>query len=123
MAGCWTSPSDTICTRPSPIQRCAAGTPESSPPGQDDRLAVRGGEGGRFPRVLAGAELVGEHDALVGDELLQRGEPEVVVALAVVALAALARRGDLLREPAGPLLPREVAALVEHHGHGEGLRL
>jgi hypothetical protein len=34
------------------------------------------------------------------------GQPEVVVALAVVALAALAGGGDLLREAAGPLLPR-----------------
>src|SRR5262249_52592551 len=73
--------------------------------------------------VLAGAELVAEHDALVGDELLQRRQPEVVVALAVVALATLPRGGDLVGEPAGPLLPREVAALAEHHGHGKGLRL
>src|SRR5580765_3097500 len=85
---------------------------------EHDGLPVGGRQRRGLPRVLAGAQLVGQHDPLVGDELLEGGQPEVVVALAVVALAALARGGDLVGQPACPFLPGEVAALVEHHGHG-----
>src|SRR5439155_18317561 len=84
--------------------------------GQLDRLTVRRCARRAVPFVLPCRQLVGQHQPLVGHELLQRGQPEVVVTRAVVGLAARLRRGDLVRQPLCPLLPRDVAALVKHHG-------
>ena len=66
----------------------------SSASGQDDRLAVRRLQRGLLPRIVPRAQLVGQDDALVGDELLERGQPVVIVATAVVGFATRFGGGD-----------------------------
>src|SRR5262249_55903350 len=96
--------------------------PESGgPAGERDRLAVRRRARRDIPLVLAGRELVLRDEILLGHELLEGSEPVVVVARAIVVLAASARGGDLGGQALGPLHPREVTALVQHHRHAEGL--
>src|SRR5438093_279113 len=88
-----------------------------------DRLAVRRRARGAVPLPLAFRQLVRENEALLGHEPLQRGEPVLVVAAAVVRLAALLRGRDLTGEQGRELLPGELPALVEHDGKRERLSL
>ena len=75
------------------------------------------------PFDLAPPQLLARDEPFLGDELLERGQPVLVIPAAVVGLAALPGGRDLRGEPRGPLLPAEAAALVEGHGHAERLRL
>src|SRR5438128_7430866 len=88
---------------------------------KSDRLAVWRRARGPIPLVLPREELVLRDEALVGDDLLERGEPVMVVAAAVVHLAARAPPRDFVGQVSRPLLPREAAALGQRHGHAEGL--
>src|SRR5207247_8717117 len=62
---------------------------------KNDRLAVGCRARGPVPLVLPREELVLRDEPLVGDDLLERGEPVMVVAAAVVRLAARPGRRDL----------------------------
>ena len=75
------------------------------------------------PFDLAPPQLLARDEPFLGDELLERGQPVLVIPAAVVGLAALPGSRDLRGESRGPLLPAEAAALVEGHGHAERLRL
>src|SRR5947208_43328 len=90
---------------------------------KNDRLAVGRGARGVIPLVLPCDELVRPDEPFGGDDLLQGGEPVMVVVAPVVHFAARAGRRDLVGQVRRPLLPREEAARVERHGHAEGLRL
>ncbi len=90
---------------------------------EERRLAVGRGARGVIPLVLPCDELVRPDEPFGGDDLLQGGEPVMVVAAPVVHFAARAGRRDLVGQVRRPLLPREEVARVERHGHAEGLRL
>src|SRR2546426_9357839 len=90
---------------------------------ENDRLPVGRGARGVVPLVLPCHELVRPDEPFGGDDLLQGGEPVVVVAGPVVQFAARAGRRDLVGQVRRPLLPRAEAARVERHGRAGGLRL
>src|SRR3989304_4928152 len=70
-----------------------------------DRFAVGGRARRRIPLALAAQHLGRVDQSLHGGELFERGEPEFVIARAVVDLAARGRRPDLGGERLGPLAP------------------
>src|SRR5260370_31196272 len=86
---------------------------------QLDGLAVGCGARRAVPLLLAGRQLGDGDETLGRHQLLEGGEPVMVVARAVVRLAALAGGGNLTRQAGGPLLPGEVAGLVQLDPHGE----
>ena len=81
---------------------------------------MRGAGGGVFPGVGQAVKVGGAAGALRDHQTLQRGQPVLVVAAAVVTGAGGAQLGA---QGLGPLRPGEQAALVQLQRDGEGVRL
>src|SRR6185436_15635151 len=84
---------------------------------------VRSMSVGVRPGVLALQELVGARQTLLRDEALERREPVLVVAGAVVGLTARRRGLELCGERVGPLVPGETPLGRQAYGERERLCL
>src|ERR1700730_2456476 len=87
------------------------------------RRAVRRAFAGALPGVARARELPRVGDAFFGDDEWQRGQPMVIIGLAVGGVAGGLRLLDLVAERCRPFLPGEQAALVERQRQRERFRL
>ena len=90
---------------------------------QFDGLAVGGVAVGVGPGFFAGQERRGIGETFCCEEVLESGEPVVVIMGAIVGFAAVGGGFEFGGEGGGPFLPGEMALLGKLYGEGEGLGL
>lgn len=78
---------------------------------------------GRLPVASPACQIRWVRQVLCHSQMLQRGQPVMVVGAAVVRVSGGLGAGDLHRQGFRPFRPGESAVLVEFEGQGEGLSL
>src|SRR5262249_19325419 len=87
-----------------------------------DGLPMRGAFGGVTPGTLVSDELFERARLFDRHQLLECGEPVVVVSVAEVGVTARLRRRDLRSQRLGPFGPAEKTSLMQGESHGKCLR-